>query len=342
MKRLFDLWQAKLGSILLAIVLYINLQNSKILVKNFFIPIEYPKLTQNLFYSKNSEKSYLVRLEGFKEIVNYHAQFMKAIVDPSELQVGENFVEIKKIYGVPSSGIKLTKLGQKIPIQIDILQTKTLPVDIVLDDEPIQGFIRSSIIIKPNTITVTGPKSVLEKLNKIALGNISLKDTNESFTRTLRIPDLPKNTTLIGNLKEFTLRVNIMKDLSSMGEQIIVQLPVKCESIDTSLEANLSVDEVSIKFLSTTKINSIQVIQGLQASVPCNYTYDKKSKKILPNSIPYLTKVKISKSNELKNIEVLAVSPEKILVSYKINPAMEKKETDDSNFPDIDRLDDIK
>ncbi|EMO23582.1 hypothetical protein LEP1GSC168_0812 [Leptospira santarosai str. HAI134] len=36
--------EAKLGSLILAIVFYVNLQNSKILVKEIQIPIEYPKL----------------------------------------------------------------------------------------------------------------------------------------------------------------------------------------------------------------------------------------------------------------------------------------------------------
>jgi YbbR domain-containing protein len=334
MRRIFDLWQAKLGSILLSIILYMNLQNSKISVKNFYIPIEYPKLSNNLYYQKNTEKTFLVKLEGSKDLVNYHAQFLKAVIDVNDLQIGENLVEVKKVYNLPNSGIKLTKLGQKIPITIDTLITKTIPVEINLEDEPQIGYIRSSYYIKPQVITITGPKQTLDKFTKIILNPVSVKDLTESFTKNIRLPDLPKNTSILENLKEFTLRVNIIKDLSLIGEQLIVQIPVKCDGLDPNLDADLSVDEISLKFSSATKFNSLQVIQGLQAFVSCNYTYDKKQKKILPSPTPSLAKVRVQKSNELKNIEVLGISPEKILVSYKLKPGVEEKKEPDEIEPE--------
>ncbi len=337
MRRIFDLWQAKLGSIILAIILYINLQNSKILVKNFFIPIEYPKLSNNLYYAKNSEKNFLIKLEGSKDLVNYHSQFLKAVIDINDLQVGDNLVEVKKIYNLPNSGIKLTKLGQKIPITIDTLISKTIPVEINFEEEPQIGFLKSNHLIKPQVITLSGPKQVIEKFNKFTLNPVSIKDVTEGFTKNIRIPELPKNTTILENFKEFTLRVNIIKDLSTMGEQLIVQIPVKCDGLDTSLDADLSVDEISLKFSSTVKFNSLQVIQGLQAFISCNYSYDKKQKKILPSATPNLAKVRIQKSNELKNIEILGISPEKILVSYKLKPGLEeKKETDEISPENLD------
>jgi hypothetical protein len=251
---------------------------------------------------------------------------MKVVIDPNELVVGENQYEVKKVWGVPSSGIKVTMLGPKLNIGVDVLASKTVPVDINFEEDLPSGYIRSSHFIKPSTITVSGPKSVIEKMSKFILPTISLRDVTESFTRTVRLPEFQKGIGLVGNIKEFQLRVNVIRDLSNIGDQIIVQLPVKCEYLDPSLEADLSVEEVSIKFSSTTKVNSIQIIQGIQASVPCNYTYDKKTKKILPNSLPVLAKVRIIKSPDLKNIEILGVMPEKINIQYKVKPEIGEKD----------------
>jgi YbbR domain-containing protein len=328
--RIFDFWQAKIGSVLLAIIFYVNLQNSKVLVKNINVPVEYPRLSGNLYYSKINEKTYQIRVEGFRDLVNYHSQFMKVVVDPSELNVGENQYEVKKVWGAPSSGIKITMLGPKLNIGVDVLASKSMPVDIGFEDDLPQGYVRSSYTIKPSAITVSGPKAVVEKMSKFVLPTISLKDATESFSRTVRIPEFQKSLGLVGNIKEFQLRVNIIRDLSNIGDQIIVQLPVKCEYLDPALEADLSVEEVSIKFSSTTKVNSIQVIQGIQASIPCNYIYDRKTKKISPNALPVLAKVRIVKSPELKNIEILGVMPEKINIQYKVKPGIiekDKKET---------------
>nr|MBP9890123.1 YbbR-like domain-containing protein [Leptospiraceae bacterium] len=142
--RIFDFWQAKVGSVLLACIFYINLQNSKVLVKNINVPIEYPRLNGNLYYSKNNEKTFSIKVEGFKDLVNYHSQFMKVVIDPNELVVGENQYEVKKVWGVPSSGIKITLLGPKLNIGVDVLSSKTMPVDINFEDDLPQGFIKSS------------------------------------------------------------------------------------------------------------------------------------------------------------------------------------------------------
>lgn len=318
MRRLFSHWQAKIGSILLAVIFYANLQNSKILVKNINIPVDYPKLSSNLFYSKNPQKTYPVRVEGVRDLVNYHSQFMKVLIDPSELVVGENSIEVKKIWGVPSSGVKVSGLGGTINVGVDILSSKTLPVDIGFDEDPNSNFVRSSYFIKPSRVTIAGPKSLLEKMTKYQLPTVSLRDVSESFTKTIRAPELLKGLSYMTPVKEFQVRVNIIKDLSNVGEQVVVQLPVKCEHLDSNLEADLSAEEVAIKFFSTSQVNSIQIIQGMKATVPCNYTYDKKLRKILPNSAPFLAKVRIVKSNDLKNIEILNVSPERVSIQYKV------------------------
>jgi len=93
---LFRNWKAKLISLLLATVFYINLQNSKVLIKTINVPIDYPKLTGNLTYGKNLEKTIPVRVEGLKDVVNYYSQFLKAVVDPEDLKVGVTEVPIKK------------------------------------------------------------------------------------------------------------------------------------------------------------------------------------------------------------------------------------------------------
>jgi hypothetical protein len=82
-------WKAKIASFVVAIPYFtLNLQNSKILVKNVNIPIEYPKLENGLYYSRTPEKTFPVRVEGLRELVNYYSQFMKAVVDLQELRSG--------------------------------------------------------------------------------------------------------------------------------------------------------------------------------------------------------------------------------------------------------------
>ena len=99
-----------------------------------------------------------------------------------------------------------------------------MPVDIGFDDDLPQGYVRSSYSIKPSAITVTGPKTVVEKMSKLILPTV-FWGGNRVFSSHHPYSEFQK-AWASWQYKEFQLRVNIIRDLSNIGDQIIVQLPV--------------------------------------------------------------------------------------------------------------------
>ncbi|MCB1178070.1 MAG: YbbR-like domain-containing protein [Leptospiraceae bacterium] len=339
LKKVFENWQAKIGSVLVAILFYLNLQTSKILVKTTDIPIEYPKLSAGLYYSKPLEKVYRVRIEGFRDVVNYHSQFMKVNIDTNELSIGENQYEVKKIWGATSNKIKVTPLGGKIPIFIDQTSYKTVSVDVGFDNELPANYVKASYYIKPSSVTISGPKNILDRYSKLNLGTITLKDVKEPFTKKIKAPDLPRGVSI--NVKEFQIKVNIVKGgTETSGEQTISGIPVKCESLDDNLIADFSVDEITLKFKSPTPIGSFQLLDGVQALVSCTNTYDPLTKRILPNSLPVFSKIKIVKSPILRSIDIINIIPERLTITYRpkttVNELTDKtnKSEEDKDLPE--------
>ncbi|WCL48741.1 CdaR family protein [Leptospira sp. GIMC2001] len=331
-------WKVKLGSLLIASIFYVNLQNSKILIKTVNIPIEYPKLENGMYYSKNPEKSYPVRVEGLREVVNYYSQFMKAVVDPLDLKPGSNDVAIKRITGVPN-GIKVTKLKSSIPIEIEGTATKQVILEATFEGDLPSNFEKVSFLVRPNRVNISGRQSDVEKLNKIVLPPISLQDQNESFVRKIRLPDLPKGTFIVGGVKEATVSVTITSLASKTGEQTITGIPVVCIDTNQYLEPELSEEQVSVKIFTRTPIKSSAIINGIQATVPCNNSYDLLRKKIIPSDQPVVTKIRVSRSRDLKNIEILQVIPDKVTVTYKVkNSSIQPSddEEDNSNSDEVD------
>jgi YbbR domain-containing protein len=314
-------WKAKVFSLLLACLFYINLQNSKILIKNINIPIEYPKLESGLHYSKNPEKTFPVRVEGLREVVNYYSQFMKASVDVADLSVGDNLVTIKKISGVPN-GIKVTKLKKEIEVTIEGSGTKQVALEASFDGELTSNFEKVSYLIRPNKITITGKQSDVDKISKIVLPPISLQDVNESFVKKVRIPDLPRGVRMASVVKEASVSVTISSQASKSGEQIIAGIPVRCIGSNQYLEPELSEEQVSIKITTKVPIKSSSIINGIQATVPCNYSYDPIRKKIIPSDQPVVTKIRVSRSRELKNIEILQILPDKVTITYRVKESL--------------------
>lgn len=313
--RLRRNWKAKLISLLLATFFYINLQNSKILIKTVNVPIEYPKLSGTLSYSKNLEKTLPVRIEGLKDVVNYSSQFMKAIVDSEDVKVGVTEVPIKKITGVPN-GVKVTKLKKTVPMEIESRGLKVIPLEAVFEGSPPLNFEKLTQILSPSKVTISGKPQDLEKLNKISLPEISLNERKEPFAKTVRIPELPKGVTLLGS-KEVTVNVNIIPISYKTGEQTTTGIPINCTGLDNRLEAALSEDQISIRYFSSKPFRSAQILLGIQAQVPCNANYEFIKGKAPSDLVPQIAKVRMSKSKELKGIEILQIIPEKIEIRYK-------------------------
>ncbi|WP_017851410.1 YbbR-like domain-containing protein [Leptospira interrogans serovar Szwajizak] len=317
MKLIFNNWQAKLGSLILAIVFYINLQNSKILVKEIQIPIEYPKLGGSLIVSKTSDKTVPIKVEGVREYVNYYSQFLKAHINSSELKAGENLVSVYKISGAPA-GLRITRLRDKIKVNVESNSGKILPIEVKFTGDLPPNYVKTNHFVSPSVVHVSGPPGVLENLGKISIPPISLKDKTESFSYKHKLPDFPASVKVRDNVKEVTVRVNIFASASNAGETLLLGIPIKCQNLDKNLEAEFSEPEVSVKLQSKTPLKSIQVIKGLSASVVCSHKYDPKTKKILPDNKPVFAKIKLNKSTSLKSVEVLGVFPDRVSILFKI------------------------
>nr|WP_246048812.1 YbbR-like domain-containing protein [Leptospira sarikeiensis] len=322
MKALLNNWQAKLGSILLATLFYINLQNSKILVREVNIKIEYPKLSGGLVIGKGSDTTFPVKVEGVRDYVNFYTPSLKAYISPTDLHPGENIVNVVR-FGGTMPGLRISKIPgkDKVKIIVESNISRTLVFDPKFQGDPPKDYIKSSHFVSPASLVVVGNPSEFDKLGRVSLPQISLKDKTKTFTQKFKVPDLPTGLRYRDNIKEVSVTVNIVADSSTPGESIVLGVPVKCDSLDKNLEAEFSEQEVSVKLQSKTPLRSIQIIKGLSARVVCANKYDPKTKKILPDNKPVMAKVRLEKDNKtLKSVEIQGVFPDRISILYRVRP----------------------
>ncbi|TGK05231.1 YbbR-like domain-containing protein [Leptospira langatensis] len=320
-KLLLNNWQAKLGSVLLATLFYINLQNSKILVRETNIKIEYPKLTGGMSVAKGSDTTFPVKVEGVRDYVNFYTPSLKAYVNPAELHPGENMVSITRIGGIPA-GLRVTRLKEKVKIIVESNVSRVLVLEPKFHGDPPKDYIKSSHFVSPASLVVVGNHSEFDKLGRMNyLPQISLADKTKTFTQKFKVPDLPAGLRYRDNIKEVSVTVNIVADSSTPGESIVLGVPVRCDNLDKNLEAEFSEQEVSVKLKSKTPLRSIQIIKGLSARVVCANKYDPKTKKILPDNKPVMTKVRLEKDlKTLKSVEIQGIFPDRISIFYRIRP----------------------
>jgi len=194
---------------------------------------------------------------------------------------------------------------------------KVVPLEAVFEGSPAPNFEKLTQILSPSKVTLSGKPQELEKITKITLPEISITDRKEPFAKTFKIPDPGKGLSLVG-AKEVTINVNIIPMAYKIGEQVATGIPIQCVGLDNRLEAELSEDQIAIKYFSSKPFRSGQILLGIQAQVPCNAGFETIRAKLASESSPQTAKVRLIKSRELKGIEILQINPEKIEIRYKL------------------------
>ena len=285
---------------------------------------------------RSCSRRWAVRVQGLRDLVNYHSQFLKVAIDQNDLRVGENIIEVKKFWGA-NQKIKITPELETITVFVEHTYAKSIPVEILFEGDLPQGLIKTSHTVKPSVVTINGSKEILDGIIKYIPGKINLSQIKDSTTVSLKIGEPPKGSSFVGAPREFIVRINIFKGASSTGDQVFGGVPIRCEGRLENLLPVFSQEEVTIKFHANNPVSSIDIIQGIRAVVPCTHTYDIRTKKILPSPYPVTSKVKIIKNPALRTLEITSIVPEKITVQFRVK----NKDPDDPRLQEDPAFDDI-
>ncbi len=140
--------------------------------------------------------------------------------------------------------VKLTVHDAYIIVYLDEASTKALPVREVLQGAPAEGFIIEKVTIKPNTVTVTGLKNELSKINDVV-------------TEVIDINGLRENKTVDANVIVNGLTTKTLSD-----EKVSMTLQVGDSKINQRFE-NIPVEVQGNDYLAAVRPKTVSiVIQG--------------------------------------------------------------------------------
>lgn len=132
--------------------------------------------------------------------------------------LGENDISIGKLV-VPVSDVNITYDVKSIKVVIDEKIEKEMAVFVPIKGALKDGFSLSEIQIL-DTVTATGPKTVLRDYDKIEAESLDLKNHNATFERSLRVYSKSSLVFLSHN------SVRIMVVVDTTKEKLFTSLPV--------------------------------------------------------------------------------------------------------------------
>lgn len=244
MKIILNNFWYKVSALGIAIVIWSVVQGDEIVEVN-------RRLTVNLVVPEG----YMIRGEPIrtKDITLRFPRFIQSEVanKPLEAEIrlpkkpGELRFRVDKEYiRQLDSRVKLTVHDAYIVVYLDEATSKTVPIREVLQGAPAEGFIIEKVTLKPATVTVTGLKSELHKINEVV-------------TEVTDINGLRENKTIEANVVVNGLTAKTLSD-----EKVQMTLQVGDSKINQRFE-NIPVEIQGNDFLAAVKPKFVSiVIQG--------------------------------------------------------------------------------
>lgn len=134
-----------------------------------------------------------VRLQGNEATVKtLNPAMVGVVVDLAGAATGPQDVRLGPENVFVPEGLEVVSINPSvIPLDLDYMDTRLLPVEAVVEGEPAAGAKPVSWTTRPDSVTASGPRSVLEKTNRLFTEPVILDTHAFSFEETVsvRLPD---------------------------------------------------------------------------------------------------------------------------------------------------------
>lgn len=190
MRRFFrqNLW-LKLFSLILALVIWASVVARSPGVRRFQIPIEFDSGPDRVVMSYEP-RLLDVRLSGDEAILErISGQGMYADVSVSQYSEGEQLITVvpNEIRQVPRGVSHIEVVTPQILVDIDVRETRVVPVEFDGMGQPPEGFEVRGVSIEPPEVEIAGPARLLESLSKIHTEIVPLAGSRTSFSTLVKL-----------------------------------------------------------------------------------------------------------------------------------------------------------
>lgn len=207
----------------------------------------------------------------------------KATLDLSSLAEGFNDAPIR--ISVSDSQVKIVEqLPKEVSVNLQAELTISLPVNIMVMDEPPIGFINRAPTANPASVTITGPASLVSQVDE-AVSEIYIRNAKETLKRLSDVIARNRDDQPIGNLKIEPVKIQITLPIEQRFgyKDVSVSAVISGQPAPGYWVSNILVDPPRLTivgnpqvlssipgFVSTTPINVNRATADIVQSVPLN------------------------------------------------------------------------
>ncbi len=200
--RITNRFWIKMLCLLMSFILFLFVRYQKEYTKDYITKVEIRNIPPRLLIANHIPENITITLKGFKDNVYELPTEFSTYIDLTNASIGSNMYEVFLAGDIDYSKMNITVNPNKIPIILDELAYKTVPIAVPTVGVASLGLAVDNIIVNPSNTIISGPKSIISSIDEIKTYNIDLTDKYLDYSTISRI-NLPTN------IKSDVSRVNI-------------------------------------------------------------------------------------------------------------------------------------
>lgn len=188
-------WGLKLLALMITLFLWITVtdDNKPITIRKT-VPLNFVR-PDNLIISNDPPKSVDVLLTGSKSnLDSVQLPDLVATVELSDNRPGDRVIRLSpdRIHMELPDGVKIDSFQPTtIPVRLEARVNRQVPIEVRLEGKPADGYEVFRTKAQPDMVTVRGPASSVDGLQKVPTETISVEGKKDSFTLQQVAVDIP-------------------------------------------------------------------------------------------------------------------------------------------------------
>lgn len=192
----------KMLCLLMSFLLFLFVRYQKEYTKDYITKIQIKNTPSRLLIANHIPETITVTLKGFRDNVYEFPTEFSAYIDLTNAAIGSNMYEVYLDGDIDYTKMNISVSPNKIPIVLDELAYKTVPIEVPTVGVASLGLSVDNIIVNPSNTIISGPKTIISAIDEIKTYNIDLTDKYLDYSTISKL-NLPKN------VKSDVSRVNI-------------------------------------------------------------------------------------------------------------------------------------
>ena len=222
-----------LAVVLAVFVWFLARKSGEPIQMSFYAPVVFKNVSPEFQVTSDPPQVNIVVHTNSRE--SFNPQEIQAVLDLDKAQEGTLSYVLTENHILSPVKVEITRIHpSQITVRIEELIEKSFSIKSRYHGTPKKGYLLGDIKIVPDTLTMRGPRSVLEKMDHISAHEIELEGLNESATMRVEL-DLPG-----GNVQIIHQNVDFYT-----AEVTIISLPIK-KRFDNVAVYLRNVDYVSV------------------------------------------------------------------------------------------------